>query len=430
MVLDSPTSATAPLSQGLLDAAQALQKVRLGQSLTPALEALPDSRRSAAHALSFLTLRHWGLAQTLRQHLVSREPAAPVPTLLELALVLLAYPDSHRHAAHTVVNQTVEAAASAGGSRGLVNAVLRRFLRERDTLMPQTLAQPLAKHNLPAWWLTALKKSWPQEWADIASAARQPAPLVLRINPRRASLESVQHAMTDAGHRAIACGPQSLWLPEPASVPQLPGYSQGEWSVQDLGAQRSATALAPRDGERVLDACAAPGGKSAHLLELADIELTALDIDSLRLRRVQQNLQRLGHQAHALIAADALAWAQTQPAGCFDAVLADVPCSASGILRRHPDIVWLRRANDIAALAQTQAQLIQALWRLVRPGGRLLYVTCSILPAEGEAQIQRFVSAHPEARRVPGLGQRLPRPMSPQSPGEDGFFHALLHKPS
>ena len=275
--------------------------------------------------------------------------------------------------------------------------------------------------------------AYPQHWQAILLAANLPAPLTLRVNRRRASREQVLAAFQDAGLAAEPVGAAGLVVATPRPVVQLPGFAEGWWSVQDAGAQRAAELLAPADGMRVLDACAAPGGKTAHLLELADIDLLALDADAGRLERVGQNLDRLGLggdrvRLQAADAADLDAWWDGKP---FDAVLADVPCTASGIVRRHPDIRWLRRENDLRRTAALQTRILDALWRTVAPGGRLLYVTCSVFPIEGTRQALEFLQRHPEARRLDAPGQLLPVAVD-ATPAEqqDGFFYALFAKPS
>ena len=270
--------------------------------------------------------------------------------------------------------------------------------------------------------------AYPQHWQAILQAANLPAPLTLRVNRRRASREQVLAAFQDAGLAAEPVGAAGLVVATPRPVVQLPGFAEGWWSVQDAGAQRAAELLAPADGMRVLDACAAPG-KTAHLLELADIDLLALDADAGRLERVGQNLDRLGLggdrvRLQAADAADLDAWWDGKP---FDAVLADVPCTASGIVRRHPDIRWLRRENDLRRTAALQTRILDALWRTVAPGGRLLYVTCSVFPIEGTRQALEFLQRHPEARRLDAPGQLLPVAVD-ATPAEqqDGFSTPCL----
>ncbi|MBO9352821.1 16S rRNA (cytosine(967)-C(5))-methyltransferase RsmB [Bordetella petrii] len=447
---DSPAPAPPrpALSAVLLAAAGALRAVDDGRSLTDALAAVPAPLRPAAQAVSFHAMRQWGWAAAVGRILVQRSPGPLFDALLRVALSLLRGPRDAGQAAappvpgmpvyapHTVVNQAVGATAGQrelAAYKGLLNACLRRFLREHDALEAAVAAQPEARWNHPEWWVDRLSRAYPDQWQAILQAANVPAPLTLRVNARRAGREQVRQALLDAGIAAEPVGAAGLVLAEARPVAQLPGFAEGWWSVQDAAAQLAAPLLAPRDGERVLDACAAPGGKTAHLLELADLDLLALDADAARLARVGQNLDRLGLRSGrvALAAADAAdpdAWWDGRP---FDAVLADVPCTASGIVRRHPDIRWLRRAPDVARTAALQARIVDALWRTVAPGGRLLYVTCSVFPAEGVRQAEAFARRHPDARRLDAPGQLLPVAIGATPQAEhDGFFYALFAKQS
>src|SRR5690349_15172721 len=235
----------------------------------------------------------------------------------------------------------------------------------------------------PRWWIDALRSGYPDDWRAILAAGNAHPPMALRVNRRRIGLDEYQAKLAQAGIAARRCEEFGLLVEKPLPVDRLPGFGAGEVSVQDLGAQRAARCLDLRDGQRVLDACAAPGGKSAHILELADVALTALDVDAARASRIEPNLRRLGLQATVRVA-DATkspTWWDGQP---FDRILADVPCSASGIVRRHPDIKWLRRPGDLERFADQQRSLLAALWRLLAPGGKLLYATCSVFPGEND----------------------------------------------
>ncbi|AHV93781.1 16S rRNA (cytosine(967)-C(5))-methyltransferase RsmB [Bordetella holmesii] len=429
-----------PLSAVLLSAAAAVQAVDEGRSLTDALADTEPGLRPATQAVSFHAMRYMGWADTIANRLVPREPAPLAGALLRVSLALLKEPDQPGqtvpgmpvYAPHTVVDQAVTAAASnprLAGFKGLINGSLRRFLRERDTFAAELANDPVVRWNHPQWWIKTLKQFYPQQWQTLLQAANVPAPLTLRINRRRASREQVIEAFTAAGIAARPTGEFGLVVLEPKPVTQLPGYSQGWWSVQDAGAQLAAPLLPLADGMRVLDACAAPGGKTAHMLEIAQLDLVALDNDSRRLERVGQNLERLGLHGAQLLTGDAAnprSWWDGRP---FDAVLADVPCTASGIVRRHPDIRWLRRAPDVARTAALQARIADALWEVVAPGGHLLYVTCSIFPAEGQAQARAFAARHADAQALPSPGQLLPVAVNatPESQ-HDGFFYALFAK--
>lgn len=436
--------ASSPLSAQLLATARALQAVLAGRSLTDALAAVPDGLRPAVQALSFLVMRRLGRARALRALLVARTP--PNPLLDALLLVCLAVLDANpeegdavasagaRYAAHTLVDQAVEAAAGHAKLqpyKGLVNAVMRRYLRERESLLAQLPQDGEAHWNHPDWWVKRLRQAYPQAWQDLLASTDEPPPLTLRVNPRRATRDQVQQALAQAGVESMPVLEQGLVLAQARPVTQLPGFAQGWWSVQDAGAQRAAPLLAAQDGMRVLDACAAPGGKTAHLLELADVDLLALDSDAQRLERVEQNLGRLGlDSGHVTLrAADAGELDAWWDGRQFDAVLADVPCTASGIVRRHPDIRWLRRPADLSRTAALQARLADALWRTVKPGGRLLYVTCSIFPMEGAQQASAFAQRHADAQRLDAPGQLLPTGgQVPLAAQHDGFFYALFAK--
>lgn len=428
-----------PLSLLLLAAADAVLAVQQGRSLSEALVRTDAALRPGAQALGFHAMRQLGWADEIAGLLLKKSPGARLAALLRVALTLLKpcvepLPGMPSYAPHTVVNQAVQAAAGErklAPYKGLLNACLRRFLREQETLDRAVADKPRARWNHQPWWIDRLQADYPEHWTGLLEAANVPAPLALRVNRRRATREQVMEAFRAEGIAAEAAGDAGLVLAVPRPVTQLPGFAQGWWSVQDAGAQLAAPLLAPRDGLRVLDACAAPGGKTAHLLELADLELLALDVDAERLERVEQNLDRLALRTPRVTlrqadAADLDAWWDGRP---FDAVLADVPCTAAGIVRRHPDIRWLRRAEDVARTARLQVDIADALWRTVAPGGRLLYATCSIFPAEGEAQARAFQTRHPDAQRLPAPGQLLPVAIGATPAAQhDGFFYALFAK--
>lgn len=441
-----PVAPPVALSRQLLAAAHNIQDVLSGHSLSDSLANTPVELRAAAQALSFYAMRHLGLARALRESLVSRPP----PNALTDALLLLSLSlmdGSLRHtesgdatlrglpwyAPHTLVNQTVEAAmhhAKCRPYKGLINAVLRRFGRERDALLQGLENDPVARWNHPEWWILALQKSWPEHWQALLAAANTPGPMTLRANLRQNTPAQLHDLLAASGIASTPAGEDGLILTSPRPVQDIPGFSEGRWSVQDLAAQRAGRLLPLRDDMRVLDACAAPGGKTAHLLERYTLELTALDSDPLRLTRVRQNLDRLHLNGPTirLCAADAAhpaAWWDGVP---FDAILADVPCTASGVVRRHPDIRWLRRAEDLPRTAALQRRIIDALWPLLRPGGHLLYITCSIFPAEGEQQVLAFLTRHADAQRLPAPGHILPQPDLPATQQSDGFFYALIAK--
>ncbi|GHC87361.1 ribosomal RNA small subunit methyltransferase B [Pseudorhodoferax aquiterrae] len=436
------TTQAPPLWRQLQAAAAALQAVRAGQSATTALATVAPALRPAAQALLFHALRQLGRAEALRSLLAKRAPAPPVDALLCLALALVWDEANAPYTPFTLVDQAVEA-ARRGGARaqsGFVNACLRRFLREREALVATSARDPVAQWNHPRWWIARMQRDWPQDWQAVLRASDHAAPLTLRVNRRRSTVAAMQARLQAEGIAAQPIGDDGLLLPRPRPVPELPGYAEGAWSVQDAAAQLAAPLLLqglarPTDRPlRLLDACAAPGGKTAHLLECADAELTALDVDPARCARIHENLARLGLAAEvrAADAADVAAWWDGRP---FDAILLDAPCSASGIVRRHPDVRWLRRESDIAQLVVQQDRLLQALWPLVAPGGRLLFATCSVFPAEGRERIETFLAHHSEARLLPSPGHLIPcsAAAAPAVPDNrprdnDGFFYSLLEK--
>jgi len=434
---------TPALSHSLLAAASSVAAVESGQSLTEALADVHPDLRPAAQALAFYAMRHWGMAKALRRTLVEREPpSATMYALIGLSLLLLdasiraqqeAPPeDTPIYSAHTLVDQAVQATQwhrSTASFKGLVNAVLRRFQRERDTFLAKVEGDLEARWNHPRWWIEILQQSYPQQWQALLRAANTHPPLTLRVNLRATTRETVQQAFAEQGMEFKAFGAAGLVLEVPRPITSLPGYAQGWWSVQDAGAQLAAPMLEVKDGMQVLDACAAPGGKTAHLLELAKVDLTALDVDAVRLERVHQNLKRLGlmRRGIRLVAESAIKthiWWDGKP---FDAVLADLPCTASGIVSRHPDIRWLRRAQDVPQTAKLAREILDPLWSVVAPGGKLLMVTCSIFPEEGELQAQAFAARHAQAERLSAPGQLLPQLPDVEHPaGSDGFFYALF----
>ncbi|CAM3474502.1 16S rRNA (cytosine(967)-C(5))-methyltransferase RsmB [Paracidovorax anthurii] len=433
-----------------LDAvADALLAVRGGQSGTAAMAAVDPALRAGVQALLFQALRQLGRAEALRALLAPRRPKPRVDALLCTALALGWAPELAPYEPFTLVNQAVEAAKRHPATRGqaaFVNACLRRFLRERDALVAATDADPVARWNHPAWWIDRLRQDHPGHWQQILHANNGHAPMALRINRQKVDHVAYLAALSAIDLVANGVGDAGVVLQTPQPVQRLPGFAEGWVSVQDLAAQQAAPLLlAGLDLARplrVLDACAAPGGKTAHLLEYAGaaspVRVTALEIDPVRSTRIDETLQRLGLRAQVLVA-DAgrpQDWWQDASGGePFDAILLDAPCTASGIVRRHPDVRWLRRPSDIAQLAGQQARLLATLWPLLRPGGRLLYCTCSVFRAEGEDQVQAFLANNTDADLLPSPGHLLPA--EPGNGGDvpenrsgehDGFFYALLGK--
>lgn len=425
------------------DAAQLVHAVRTeGRSLTDALVQLPscpDPRDEALRAeLAYGTLRLLPRLELIADQLLARPLKRADRIIGALLLIGLYQLIELRIPDHAAVSATVDAARILRRPRaaGLLNATLRGFQREREALLAHAEQQEGGRWLLPDWLLRRLRAAWPDDWPQIVAASNGRGPMFLRINPLKTSrssyLQQLAAAQLDA--EALPTLPTGLRLAGSVPTSALPGFDLGEVSVQDAGAQWAAELLSPQPGQRVLDACAAPGGKTAHLLEYAGgrLRLTAIDISPQRLAAISSHLQRLGLSARVLVG-DATApdarWAN-EP---FDRILLDAPCSATGVIRRHPDIKWLRRDTDIAELAKTQQALLDALWPLLRPGGRMLYLTCSLLPEENERQIEAFLRRQADAIEAPlpaavGRPRTQGRQLLPTDDGPDGFYFALLRK--
>jgi 16S rRNA (cytosine967-C5)-methyltransferase len=397
---------------------------------------------TGAQALAYHVLRHLGRAEALRRQLAKKPPPAAADALLCTALALAWREEGAPYPAFTLVDQAVEAAKRGKDTRAqqaFINACLRRFLREREALVAATDADPVARWNHPRWWIAQLERDHPQEWEQVLAVNDRPAPMTLRVNTHKISREPLQQLLAAQHIASEPVGLHGLILDRPHAVDAIPGFAEGLWSVQDAGAQLAAQLLLeglPHDAPlRILDACAAPGGKTAHLGELARrAEVIALDVDPVRCERIHQNLQRLQLQAQVRTAdaGEPSTWWDGQP---FDAILLDAPCTASGVVRRHPDVRWLRRESDIAQLVAQQKRLLTALWPLLKPGGTLVYCTCSVFRAEGEHQIAAFLAHNSSALLRPGPGHFLPRDRAhPEGVRDneprdhDGFYYAVVQK--
>jgi 16S rRNA (cytosine967-C5)-methyltransferase len=418
---------SAALAPAFCEAARVVASVAAGRSLSELLERGVEEgevSRAALIDLTHGTLRRYGRVQAIVAALSRREPDAKVAALLWCAIYAL---ESGRYADYTVVDQAVRATGllECWNAKSYVNAVLRGYLRQRPSLEAQISADPQALYQHPRWWLDALQDAYPDEWQVVAAQGNAHPPMCLRVNRRRTTPSAYAQRLEQAGvaHRALSEG--ALLLAQPLPVQRLPGFNEGEVSVQDAGAQRAARCLDLRPGLRVLDACAAPGGKSAHILESEEVELTAVDVDPARCERIRRNLDRLGLKAdvRAADATRASEWWHGEP---FDRVLADVPCTASGIARRHPDLKWLRRESDLAGFAGRQGAILDSLWRVLRPGGKLLYVTCSVFPQENEAVIAAFAARVTGAMRL-SLPDGAAQQWLPDAE-HDGFYYSLLQK--
>lgn len=453
-----------PLAVSLLGAARAVSLVNAGTALPQALKQIfaehpvTAQARGAAQDIAYRTMRQMGLAHGLLLLLVDKPVTIPVLHSLlccSLALLAVADTDDGAYDGFTVVNQAVDAAAlepQMAHAKGMVNAVLRRFLREQENLLAQVRKTPAGRWNYPVWWIDRTQAAYPDAWQAVLEAGNRQPPLTLRVNQRKTTTVAYLAQLAKAGLDAAQIGPLAIKLQKPVPVAQIPGFAEGLASVQDAAAQLAVPLLDCKPGMRVLDACAAPGGKTGHLLESADIDLYALDHDRHRMVRIAENLERLQLSA-TLLTGDARSGTVANPANPanhasqgqwwdgrrFDRILADVPCTASGIVRRHPDIRWLRRKTDTVQLATLSAAILDNLWQMLEPDGKLLLVTCSIWPQESEQQAAAFAARHsassaPSENDIPGTyAVRLPAP-GQLLPGtdagsdRDGLFFALFQK--
>ena len=424
-------------------AAKGLAEVALrGASLREVMERsaprLADPRdRALLMALLSEGARWWlrfdaAIDGLLEKPLRHKDPA--VHALLVLGLVQLEVLELQDYAA---VAATVEAVRALRRPQlaGLVNAVLRRWQRERDTLLTKLDARPQTRHAHPAWLAAALRRDWPQHAEAVMAADNREPPLMLRVNRQRSERANLIEQLQAAGYAATAHPwlADALVLPHSTDVTRMPGFDDGHFAVQDGAAQVAADLADLRDGLRVLDACAAPGGKACHLLERAGIDLTALEFDAARAERIRQNLMRLRLNAKVVIgdAGAPKGWWKGQP---FDRILIDAPCSATGVLRRRPDVRLHRRESDIAAMHTQQRRILSALWPLLAPGGRLVYITCSVLRAENEAIVAELLAAQPDAQAMAftlpdGQAAAVGWQILPGDGDLDGMYYAVLQKP-
>lgn len=419
------------LAFALLRAAEVIAAVAEGRTLDATLatcwqkhQPLPP-QRGAIQDLAYGTLRAYGRGDFMLRRLL--RSSLSEPRLHALLLAALYRIESRSEDRHTTVDQAVTAAATLahGKFRNLANAVLRNAIRQRHELRIELAEDEVARWQHPQWWISTVREAYPDTWQQVLEAANQHPPMTLRANRRHGDAAAYVARLAQAGLAARALDDTAVLLEKPQAVDLLPGFAEGHASVQDWGAQRAARLLDVRAGMRVLDACAAPGGKTAHLLEHTELDLTALEVDPRRVVRIEDNLRRLQLKATVKTAdcIDLDAWWDGRP---FERILADVPCSASGVARRHPDIKWLRRAADIGAFATSQQRILDALWRTLAPGGKILYCTCSIFPQENGAQVAAFVGRHDDAVRVDIDGK--PELQLIPDPEQDGFYYALLQK--
>ncbi len=428
-----------PLNSRAL-AARAVAQVLAGASLD---DALASARRQCSErdlplvkSMAYGVLREHAqlsaLSAAMLERPLDREPE--IQALLEVGLYQLR---RMRIPPHAAVADTVAAATALDKPRmaGLINALLRRYLREREELEARLPSDAATAHSFPDWLVERIRADWGDEADAVLAASNEQAPLVLRVNRRKLEREAYLAKLRADGlaAHAIEALPEAIALESAVPVEQLPGFEDGEVSVQDASAQLMGHLLDLRDGQRLLDACSAPGGKTGHALELAQLQVTATDIDRDRLRRVNENLDRLGLQAEAIAAVDASKPSTWWDGRLFDRILVDAPCSGTGVIRRHPDIRWLRRPDDLARFADRQQRLLTALWPLLAPGGVLVYATCSIFSVEGEDVVKQFLMRIPDAKHDPitadwGQARRLGRRIAPGG-AFDGFYYARLLKP-
>jgi 16S rRNA (cytosine967-C5)-methyltransferase len=407
-----------------------------GRSLTEVLDQLESHERPIVQSLSFDALRKWVRSHELIQQFIPKAPPPEVDHLLSVAIALFLQDatESKGYPAHTIVDQAVKACGEYDETmyaKGLVNAVLRKVSLvvqppEGEKRFPP---DPIPMY-VPAWWRANLKRNYSKAWQSILFQQAKRAPFILRVNQKQYTREQYQSLLSESGISSTPIEelagvqlPSALLLPQAVPVSDLPGFYSGAVSVQDTGAQLAAVLLSPQAGELVLDACAAPGGKTAHLLELADCSMRALELDGERIGKIGGNLDRLRlHSDKVRVLRGDASKAAWWDGVLFDKILLDAPCSASGIVSRHPDIPFLRREADIRALQERQRAILNQAWKMLQVGGTLLYVTCSIFPEEGEEQAAWFADQHSNAVRLPAPGQILPGDLN------DGFYYALFKK--
>lgn len=456
----SPAKGAATRAAAAYSLQQVLQHQRsLNQALPEAVSKfkLSPEDKGFTQAIAFGVLRELPTLEWLLSQLLDKPLKSKVRIVHYLLLTGIYQLRAMRTAEHAAVSATVDATPllRQKAFKGLVNGVLRSFQRQQQALEAQLNSTPGKSHNHPGWLVKRLQHAYPDDWQAIIEANQVQPPMWLRLNQRylteqQLSSEQYQTLLADNGIQAqrIEPLPDALKLVEPCDVTRLPGFTDGAVSVQDGAAQFAVQLLPIQHGQRVLDACAAPGGKTAHLLEHFDIKLDALDIDEQRMQRVAENLSRLQLQARTLVGdASEQGWWDGER---YDHILLDAPCSATGVIRRHPDIKWLRLDADIDALVHLQRAILDNLWQLLQPGGTLVYATCSVLPDENQAQIAAFLATHNDAQLIPfapitdeqalqvrhlnarqqqvGAGSAVGLQWLPQMNGHDGFYYARLEK--
>lgn len=408
----------------------------LEKALEVCLAGQPNEMKRVVQSLLYTTVRHRAKVELLLGKLVKKPPQENTKALLYIALALLL---EGKEKAFTVVNQAVDAAkmnAETAWSSGFINAVLRNFLRSRSQLTVSFKTNLSAQFNAPGWWISKVRQAYPNQWRGILSTQNKQPPLTVRVNRSKISVSDFLLKLEQNGLTGKQVGSWAVVIEPACPVNKIPGFFEGLCSIQDAGSQLVTELLTLKDGDRVLDACAAPGGKSAQLLETYKLDLTAMEIDPKRAPRIKDTLSRLNLNAK-IVVGDASDESCVEKLGDFDAIVLDAPCTASGIVRRHPDIVWSRRPEDVALLAQRQRKILETLWKRLPYGKDLLYIVCSLFPEEGPEQIKCFLEKHPEAhlKGTPltpdGVLRLLPTEQEADKnlpSNHDGFFYALLTK--
>ncbi|PTN09430.1 16S rRNA (cytosine(967)-C(5))-methyltransferase RsmB [Nitrosomonas aestuarii] len=419
-----------------LIAVSVVSKVLAGSSLTAVLlecwqqhATLSGQQKGAIQDFSYGVLRFYGQLSEILAILLSKPPQdKKIYYLLLISLYQLLY---SKLPAYTIVNQAVAASRTLTRSikiQGLVNAVLRNFIRQKEMLLTKAAEKEVGLYSHPQWWIDKLRAQYPHHFHAVLNADNKRPPMTLRVNQSKINIAAYQQLLANSGMESRLIWPEALMLNKPVGVEKLPGFNDGLVSIQDAGAQLAAPLLDVQQGMRVLDACAAPGGKSGHLLELADISLTVLDNNKSRLIQVKQNLERLQKRAACIVCADAAHPDVWWDGKLFDRILADVPCSSSGVVCRHPDIKWLRRESDLQKFSVQQQAILHALWQILARNGKLLYATCSIFPEENKLLIKQFLQQHSDARIEPLSEPKIQDGQLLPDIQHDGFFYTRLHK--
>lgn len=424
---------SANVSQALLEASKVWLAMRVeGLTLDRGAALLTGAEpavKSAAQSYLYCAVRNRLKVLFVEKSLIEKPAPQKVASLLEIALSLLIAGDINEYTVVNEAGKAVREIPDGSYSAGFVNAVLRNFLRKKDVFAQSFSENPTLAYNVPRWWYEKIKTQYPARYKEILTESLAQPALILRVNNRRIKTEDFLKALSGAGIAARFLGAAAVLIEKPVPVEKIPGFGIGLCSVQDAASQLAARLLPVKDRDRVLDACAAPGGKSAAILERSDADVTALDIEPRRCAKIRDNMRRLGLVCD-IRCADASNRDFLASLGDFDDILLDAPCTASGIVSRHPDIVFMRRPGDIAGLAAQQKKLLEALWERVRPGGSLLYCVCSIFLEEGPWQIDAFLARHSGAREVKRISL-VPssRDADPGHPAvHDGFFYSLMRK--